>query len=113
MGDKLICTRNNWSKNIRDINLVNGMTGYVKCISYDIPNDEEIKRSAMSIDFQPDFTEETFDKLFLVNDHFEGKNIICFLTSTIFIVNLTLDMQLLATNHKDHSGKRLWSLVKF
>ncbi|ARC67275.1 ATP-dependent RecD-like DNA helicase (plasmid) [Bacillus licheniformis] len=73
VGDKLICTRNNWSKNIRDINLVNGMTGYVKCISYDIPNDEEIKRSAMSIDFQPDFTEETFDKLFLVNDHFEGK----------------------------------------
>ncbi|WAT23497.1 ATP-dependent RecD-like DNA helicase (plasmid) [Bacillus halotolerans] len=73
VGDKLICTKNNWNKNIREINLVNGMTGFVKCISHNIPKEGDIKRGAMSVEFQPDFTEETFRDLFLVNDHFEGK----------------------------------------
>ncbi|MCD7911027.1 ATP-dependent RecD-like DNA helicase [Bacillus velezensis] len=73
VGDKLICTQNNWNKSIREINLVNGMTGYVKRISHNIPKKGDIKRDAMLVQFQPDFTEDTFNDLVLVNDHFHGK----------------------------------------
>lgn len=73
-GDKLICTKNDWNKSIRDINLVNGMTGYVKKVkNYDVKKEYDIKRDAMEIQFQPDFTENYFNNLYLVKDHFEGK----------------------------------------
>lgn len=73
VGDKVICTKNNWSKNIRDISLVNGMTGYVKDINYKVRKNYDIKRDAMRVKFRPDFTEECFNELYLVNDHFTGK----------------------------------------
>lgn len=71
-GDKMICTKNNWNKSIRDINLVNGMIGYVEDIKYDVKNRYAIKREAMEIKFRPDFTDEKFNELYLVNDHFKG-----------------------------------------
>ncbi len=70
IGDKLICTKNNWNQNINDINLVNGMTGYVKHINYQVRKNQVIKRDAMRIKFQPDFTNDTFNGLLLVRDHF-------------------------------------------
>jgi exodeoxyribonuclease V len=72
-GDKLICTKNNWGKNIRDISLVNGMTGYVENIDYDVKKTYDIKRDSMELKFRPDFTDDTFNELYLVNDHFTGK----------------------------------------
>lgn len=71
-GDKMICTKNDWGKSIQDISLVNGMTGYVKKIKTDVPKDFEITRDAVELEFRPDFTEETFEKLHLVKDHFLG-----------------------------------------
>lgn len=72
-GDKLICTRNDWGKSIQDINLVNGMTGYVDYIKYDMQDNYDIKREAMKIAFRPDFTDKKFHNLYLVNDHFTDK----------------------------------------
>lgn len=72
-GDKLICTKNNWGKNISDISLVNGMTGYIKKINHDLKKDYDITRDAMEIQFRPDFTDEYFEQLYLIQDHFTGK----------------------------------------
>lgn len=71
-GDKLICIKNNWNKNIKDVSLVNGMTGYVHEITGSKKDDTYITRDSMNIKFRPDFTEQTFDDVNLVNDHFLG-----------------------------------------
>lgn len=73
VNDKLICTRNNWGKSIRDISLVNGMTGFVKNIKYHVAKSLDVRRDAMEIQFRPDFTDECFHNLYLVKDHFTGK----------------------------------------
>lgn len=72
-GDKMICTKNNWGKNIDDISLVNGITGHVRRVNNNLAKDYDIRREATEIDFQPDFTDNQFKKLYLVNDHFSGK----------------------------------------
>lgn len=73
-GDKLICTRNDWGKNIRDINLVNGMTGFIEEVEYDIhKKNRDVERESLQVKFRPDFTDESFKNLYLVNDHFTGK----------------------------------------
>jgi exodeoxyribonuclease-5 len=74
VGDKLICAQNNWSKNIEDISLVNGITGFIKKIKYDVTKDYDVTRDAMEIQFRPDFTDDYFRELYLVNDHFTGKD---------------------------------------
>jgi len=71
VGDKLICTRNNWGKNIHEISLVNGMTGFVKEVK-ELEKNYEITRDAFEIKFQPDFTDECFEQLYLLEDHFKG-----------------------------------------
>lgn len=72
VGDKLICTRNNWGKNIQDISLVNGMTGYVQEVNYNVKQNYKITRDVIEIKFRPDFTDECFEQLYLVSDHFKG-----------------------------------------
>ncbi|MEB2276960.1 ATP-dependent RecD-like DNA helicase [Bacillus sp. ILBB4] len=71
-GDKLICIKNDWEKNIRDVNLVNGMTGYVESAKYELNKKFNIDRSAFQINFRPDFTSQSFRKLCLIGDHFKG-----------------------------------------
>jgi exodeoxyribonuclease V len=71
-GDKMICTRNNWGKTIGSISMVNGMTGFVENIKYDVQKKHGLSRGSMEFSFRPDFSEETFDELLLVNDHFTG-----------------------------------------
>jgi exodeoxyribonuclease V len=73
MGDKLICTRNNWGKTIQDISLVNGMTGYVQEVNHNVEKNYEITRDAIKIKFRPDFTDECFNDLYLIKDHFTGQ----------------------------------------
>lgn len=70
VNDKLICTKNNWGKELNDINLVNGLTGYVRSVEQEVEKSDTIKRDALSIDFQPDFMEETFDRLYLLQGDF-------------------------------------------
>ncbi|EOO44389.1 ATP-dependent DNA helicase [Bacillus cereus] len=72
VGDKLICVKNNWNKNIQDVSLVNGMTGYVKNMKPSVKDNLYLTRDSINIKFRPDFTEQTFDDLNLVNDHFLG-----------------------------------------
>lgn len=43
VDDKLICTKNNWSKELEEINLVNGLTGYVKSVVKKVKKDDIIK----------------------------------------------------------------------
>lgn len=75
VNDKLICTKNNWGKELNDINLVNGLTGFVRHIEKEVKKDEYIKRDALSINFQPDFMDDTFDRLYLLQGDFLNENI--------------------------------------
>lgn len=60
IGDKIICRQNNWSLSIMDnINLINGMIGYVDEIYLNTYNGNSI-----AIDFRPDFSDfECFNNL--------------------------------------------------
>lgn len=72
-GDKLICTKNNWEQGISDINLVNGLTGFVEDVNYKISKTFHLKHDAMRLNFRPDFTEEQFKRLYVLKDKFNGK----------------------------------------
>lgn len=75
IGDKLICTKNNWGKSIDDIALVNGLTGFVKRVEK-CPKSKEIKHDCLSIDFQPDFLEDkTFNNILLLEGDFMNKKV--------------------------------------
>jgi exodeoxyribonuclease V len=72
VGDKIICTKNDWGKSIQDISLVNGMTGYVDKVKHNVEQKYDIEREALRLSFRPDFTTDKFHHLYLVNDHFNG-----------------------------------------
>ncbi|AMR10743.1 ATP-dependent DNA helicase [Bacillus paralicheniformis] len=67
-GDKMICLKNDWNKNLDDISLVNGMTGYVSKVYQEDAVSEQLKYDSTVIDFQPDFTGDYFEKLVIPND---------------------------------------------
>ena len=58
IGEKLICTQNNWTRCIDDnIYLINGMIGYVENVYLDTYNGR-----TLTIDFRPDFLEYDYFK---------------------------------------------------
>lgn len=58
IGEKLICTQNNWNRCISDgIYLINGLVGYVENIYLDTYNGR-----TLTIDFRPDFLENEYFK---------------------------------------------------
>ncbi|AHZ16099.1 hypothetical protein V529_20730 [Bacillus velezensis SQR9] len=59
-GDKMICLNNDWNKSIDDVSLVNGMTGYVKKVYKREEIKEKFTHEATTIDFRPDFSEESY-----------------------------------------------------
>ncbi|MCY8318280.1 ATP-dependent RecD-like DNA helicase [Bacillus vallismortis] len=59
-GDKMICLNNDWNKSIDDVSLVNGMTGYVKKVYKSEEIKEKFTHEATTIDFRPDFSEESY-----------------------------------------------------
>lgn len=77
IGDKLICIKNNWHIEVNDINLINGLTGYVREISTDVKKDSFIKHDALRVDFQPDFMKEgsLFEKLILLQGDFKNEKV--------------------------------------
>lgn len=59
IGDKLICRQNDWSRSVEgNIYLTTGMSGFVTDINRSIGSDKY-----MSIDFQPDISDESFFNL--------------------------------------------------
>lgn len=75
VGDKLICTRNDWGKTIEDVALVNGLTGYVSSVDYDVQKDSAMQRDALKIKFRPDFTQQTFGDMYLLKGDFTGEKV--------------------------------------
>ncbi|GLO68365.1 MULTISPECIES: ATP-dependent DNA helicase [Oceanobacillus] len=72
VGDKLICTKNNWETTLGGISLVNGLTGFVKKVEIK-EKQEDITRDCISVDFRPDFMseEKCFEGLLLLEDDFK------------------------------------------
>ena len=65
IGDKMICRQNNWSVSIDDtIYLINGLVGYVTDIHL-----EESTRKKLSIDFKPEFMDESFTNISMDRDY--------------------------------------------
>lgn len=66
VGDKLICLKNSWDKNIDDMPLINGMTGFVESIKLDVEKKGAINRDSVQINFRPDFSEKDYFKDLLI-----------------------------------------------
>lgn len=77
IGDKLICVKNNWNIELNDINLINGLTGYVREVTTEVPKDSTIKHEALKVNFQPDFMTENdvFKDLVLLQGDFKNEKI--------------------------------------
>lgn len=74
VGEKLICTKNNWEEYLGDTPLINGMTGFVKGINYNPKLSSSYKRKAYTLDFSPDYNEkEHFNELVLLSSDFNLK----------------------------------------
>lgn len=67
LGDKIICRKNNWQECLNGIYLTNGLVGYITDIDYC-----SIYRDKIYIDFQPDFMEDSFEKLTLDYKYFKA-----------------------------------------
>lgn len=63
-GEKLICRRNDWHRNIGDIFLTNGLVGYVTDI-----HREKCTKNHLMIDFKPDFLDDKFLNLKLDSNY--------------------------------------------
>lgn len=67
VGDKLICRKNNWEKEVEGISLINGLVGIVDSINYEFKS-----ATTLSIDFRPDFIDEAFEDLRINIPYFTG-----------------------------------------
>ncbi len=67
VGDKIICRKNNWSKEVEGISLINGLVGNVVGINYELKTTNTI-----SIDFKPDFITDYFENISLNIPYFTG-----------------------------------------
>ncbi|MFZ8009183.1 AAA family ATPase, partial [Bacillus licheniformis] len=91
-GDKMICLKNDWNKNLDDISLVNGMTGYVSKVYQEDAVSEKLKYDSTVIDFQPDFTGDYFEKLVIPNDSLTMMHLSCSRMNIKFITLLIMVM---------------------
>ena len=70
-GEKLICTRNNWERELEGVNLVNGMIGYVETVD-EKHGDKKHKLGSFKMDFRPEFLDSFFEDVFVVKEKFKG-----------------------------------------
>ncbi|MFD1736117.1 ATP-dependent RecD-like DNA helicase [Bacillus salitolerans] len=78
VGEKMICLKNDWSKQAAGVSLVNGLTGYVKNIVKDAGKNEKVTRDCFMLEIQPDFSENEFDcfnDLLVIKEQFKGKEV--------------------------------------
>lgn len=54
-GEKIICRRNNWKRNVGDIYLTNGLVGFVTDI-----HREKCTKNHLMLDFRPEFMDDKF-----------------------------------------------------
>ena len=67
IGEKIICRKNNWFAQVENINLINGLIGYVTDIDHESLTSETVK-----INFKPDFIKSEFCDLKLNLKYFLG-----------------------------------------
>ena len=67
LGDKIICRKNNWSICLGNVNLINGLVGYVTGIDY-----ESKTKTLMNIDFRPEFLDRSFENIPINLKYFFG-----------------------------------------
>lgn len=71
IGDKMICLKNSWDTVVDDMPLINGMTGFVEKVNFDVKKSGPIIRDCFEIDFRADFSDEcTYKKLLLPKEDF-------------------------------------------
>lgn len=73
IGDKVICSRNNWNRSVEGYPIVNGMTGKVVHTNENVKKGQSMQRDCMEIGFQPDFSEQSLKQLYLLHSDFEGE----------------------------------------
>lgn len=67
IGEKIICRKNNWFAQVENINLINGLIGYVTDI-----DPESLTSETVKINFKPDFIKSEFCDLRLNLKYFLG-----------------------------------------
>ena len=67
IGEKIICRKNNWFAQVENINLINGLIGYVTDI-----DPESLTSETVKINFKPDFIKSEFCDLKLNLKYFLG-----------------------------------------
>ena len=67
IGEKIICRKNNWFAQVENINLINGLIGYVTDI-----DPESLTSETVKINFKPDFIKSEFCDLRLNLRYFLG-----------------------------------------
>ena len=67
LGDKIICRKNNWGISLGEINLINGLVGYVTNIDY-----ESKTKNILKIDFRPEFLKRSFEEIPINLKYFFG-----------------------------------------
>lgn len=73
-GEKIICLRNNWKKEIPSCSLVNGLIGYAQNVQHQRATRDV--RQHISFNLQPDFTDkEKFMNLKLLPEQFLGQEV--------------------------------------
>lgn len=73
-GEKIICLRNNWKKEIASCALVNGLVGYAKNVQYNRANNSF--RQHISLNLHPDFTDkEFFPNIKILPEQFLGQDV--------------------------------------
>lgn len=74
VGDKLITLKNSWDNVIDGFPLINGMTGFVEKVSYEV-NEKDINIDSIKLDFRPDFLEDqSFKGLIIPKSDFASKD---------------------------------------
>lgn len=67
IGEKIICRKNNWFVQVENVNLINGLIGYVTDIDIENRTSETI-----NIDFKPDFINSEFSHIKMNFKYFLG-----------------------------------------
>lgn len=71
-GEKVICKKNNWEREVDGINLANGLSGTVT--NNPDPSTFDPKRKTFRMDFKPNFMDIVFDNLECDYEYFTSEN---------------------------------------
>lgn len=105
VGDKLICTKNNWNKSIPETSMVNGLTGYVTKTG-------ELSSHKMRpyiLNFKPDFAQGKFQDVLAFNEPFNGQMVPKFMSREDRKQMVEFDYGYAITCHKSQGSQ--WDQV--